>query len=125
LLGRPGDQAAPLIEVEQPAEPRAASHATRLADHRRARDQLIIEALVIPFALIVLDVLRNDTERRVSCGRDRLGHMATTTTPHLRESHKKLKPKPKTESKSWQTRNMARKEKQAAYAAKRTAETGH
>jgi hypothetical protein len=29
-----------------------------------------------------------------------------------RESHKKLKPKPKTESKSWQRRNMARKEKQ-------------
>ena len=34
-----------------------------------------------------------------------------------RESHKKLKPKPKTESKSWQTRNLARKEKQAAHAA--------
>jgi len=34
--------------------------------------------------------------------------MASTTTPQSRESHKKLKPKPKTESKSWQTRNMAR-----------------
>jgi hypothetical protein len=43
--------------------------------------------------------------------------MATTTTPS-RESHKKLKPKPKTESKSWQTRNTARKEKQTAHAAK-------
>ena len=43
--------------------------------------------------------------------------MATTTTPRTRESHKKLKPKPKTESKSWQTRNLARKEKQAAHAA--------
>ena len=52
------------------------------------------------------------------------GYMATTTTPQSRESHKKLKPKPKTESKSWQTRNMARKEKQAAHAAK-AAETGH
>ena len=40
--------------------------------------------------------------------------MAKTTTPQNRESHKKLKPKPKTESKSWQTRNMARKEKQTA-----------
>jgi hypothetical protein len=40
--------------------------------------------------------------------------MATTTTP----SKKRLKPKPKTESKSWQTRNAARKEKQEAHAAK-------
>ena len=47
------------------------------------------------------------------------GHMATNTTaPTIRESHKKLKPKPKTDQKSWQTRNAARKEKQAAHAAK-------
>jgi hypothetical protein len=51
--------------------------------------------------------------------------MATTTTPQSRESHKKLKPKPKTENKSWQTRNMARKDKQTAHAAKLAAETGH
>ena len=51
------------------------------------------------------------------------GYMASTTTPSRRESHKKLKPKPKTESKSWQTRNMARKEKQAAHAAKLAAKT--
>jgi hypothetical protein len=44
--------------------------------------------------------------------------MASTTTPQSRRSHKKLKPKPKTDSKSWQTRNMARKEKQTAHAAK-------
>jgi hypothetical protein len=44
--------------------------------------------------------------------------MATTKTQQGRESHKKLKPKPKTEGKSWQTRNAARKEKQAAHAAK-------
>jgi hypothetical protein len=43
--------------------------------------------------------------------------MAKTTTTPSRESRKKLKPKPKTESKSWQTRNMARKEKQTAHAA--------
>jgi hypothetical protein len=44
--------------------------------------------------------------------------MATNTaTPKTRESHKKLKPKPKTEGKSWQTRNTARKEKQTAHAA--------
>ena len=49
--------------------------------------------------------------------------MASTTTPPSRESHKKLKPKPKTESKSWQTRNMARKEKQAEHAAKLAAKT--
>jgi hypothetical protein len=46
------------------------------------------------------------------------GYMAkTTTTPTVRESKKKLKPKPKTESKSWQTRNAARKEKQTSHAA--------
>jgi hypothetical protein len=44
--------------------------------------------------------------------------MASTTTPPSRESHKKLKPKPKTDSKSWQTRNAARKDKQTAHAAK-------
>jgi hypothetical protein len=49
--------------------------------------------------------------------------MATTTTPQSRESHKKLKPK--TENKSWQTRNAARKDKQTAHAAKLAAETGH
>ena len=41
----------------------------------------------------------------------------TTTTPSVRESKKKLKPRPKTEGKSWQTRNAARKEKQTAHAA--------
>jgi hypothetical protein len=50
--------------------------------------------------------------------------MASTTAPRSRESHKKLKPKLKTESKSWQTRNMARKEKQTAYAAKLAAQSG-
>jgi hypothetical protein len=44
--------------------------------------------------------------------------MATNTaTPKTRQSHKRLKAKPKTEGKSWQTRNAARKEKQAAHAA--------
>jgi hypothetical protein len=43
--------------------------------------------------------------------------MAKTNTPQSRDAHKKLKPKPKTEHKSWQTRNAARKEKQEAYAA--------
>ena len=49
--------------------------------------------------------------------------MANTTTPPSRESHKRLKPKPKTENKSWQTRNAARKDKQAAHAAKLAAHT--
>jgi len=42
--------------------------------------------------------------------------------PKARPKHTKLKPKPKTEQKSWQTRNAARKEKQAAHAAKLTGE---
>ena len=50
--------------------------------------------------------------------------MASTTTISTRESRKKLKTKPKTEHKSWQTRNLARKEKRMAYAAKLAAETG-
>jgi len=49
---------------------------------------------------------------------------STTTATPARESHKKLKPKPKTENKSWQTRNAARKEKQTAHAAK-LAEAGN
>ena len=49
--------------------------------------------------------------------------MASTATPKTRESHRKLKPKPTTESKSWQTRNAARKEKQAAHAATVAAKT--
>ena len=49
--------------------------------------------------------------------------MATTTTPRSRESHKRLKPKPKTEGKSWQTRNTARKDKQTAHAAKLASKT--
>ena len=50
--------------------------------------------------------------------------MASTTAPSSRQSHKRLKPKPKTESKSWQTRNAARKEKQAAHAAKAEEKAG-
>ena len=50
--------------------------------------------------------------------------MASTTTPPSRQSQKKLKPKPKTESKSWQTRNLARKDKQAAHAAKAADKAG-
>jgi hypothetical protein len=49
--------------------------------------------------------------------------MASTAAPSSRESHKKLKPKPKTESKSWQTRNLARKDKQTAHAEKLAAKT--
>ena len=48
--------------------------------------------------------------------------MASTTAVPARESRKKLKPKPKTEGKSWQTRNLARKDKQLAHAAKLAAE---
>jgi len=70
---------------------------------RRAR-RLYCKRLATPACLT------NNTER---------GYMATTT----RKSHKKLKPKPKTESKSWQTRNTARKEKQTAHAATLAAKT--
>ena len=50
--------------------------------------------------------------------------MPSTTTAPNRESKKKLQPKPKTEGKAWQTRNLARKEKQDAHAAKHAAQPG-
>ena len=46
-------------------------------------------------------------------------------TQKVRKKHEKLKPKPKTEHKSWQTRNAARKEKQTAHAAKVAADGGN
>ena len=42
--------------------------------------------------------------------------MAPSTTIQGRNVGKRLKPKPKTEKKSWQTRHAARKTKQDAYA---------
>ena len=45
--------------IQQPAEPWTPSHATRHLDYRRARDEAIVEALMMPFAVIVLDVLRH------------------------------------------------------------------
>jgi hypothetical protein len=49
---------------------------------------------------------------------------STTTSPGREKKNKKLKAKPKTESKSWQTRNAARKDKQDAHAAKLAANAG-
>jgi hypothetical protein len=43
--------------VEQPAKPPAAPHAARPVGHRRARDEPILETLMIPLAMIVLDEL--------------------------------------------------------------------
>jgi hypothetical protein len=36
-----------------------ASHPTRHLDHRLARDEAIVESLVIPFDVVMLDVLRD------------------------------------------------------------------
>jgi hypothetical protein len=49
----------PLIEIEHPAKPRTASYATGHLDHEWARYEAIVESLVIPFCVIVLDVLRH------------------------------------------------------------------
>src|SRR5687767_6954575 len=49
----------PLIEIEQPAEPRMASDATPHLDHWQARNQAIAESLVIPFAVVMLDECRH------------------------------------------------------------------
>jgi hypothetical protein len=84
-------------------------------------------------ASLLWDVIRSDPFRVVADGSLGLArawqippkreYMAKTTTTQNRESHKKLKPKPKTESKSWQTRNAARKDKQAAHGEANTAKT--
>ena len=71
----------------------------------------------------MIDSARSSASVDVVYRDDQGEEMATTTAPKTRESHKKLKPKPKTESKSWQTRNAARKDKQAAHAAKQAGET--
>jgi hypothetical protein len=42
------------MEVEQP-ESRMPSHATRHPDDRRARDEAIVEALMVPFSVVVGD----------------------------------------------------------------------
>jgi hypothetical protein len=47
-----------LIEIEESAQPRATSHATRHVDKRRAGDEAIADTLVIPFGVVVRDVLR-------------------------------------------------------------------
>src|ERR1700752_2558304 len=65
----------------------------------------------------------NSPDAHLTGRTEREGYMASTTTPSSREPHKKLKPKPKTESKSWQTRNLARKDKQTEHAAKLAAKT--
>jgi hypothetical protein len=41
------------IEVEQAAQPRVASDATRPVDARRSHDESIAKALVIPFEVVV------------------------------------------------------------------------
>jgi hypothetical protein len=48
-----------LVEVQQPVQPRPAPHPPPDIDHKRARDQPIAEPLMIPFSVIVLDVLRH------------------------------------------------------------------
>src|SRR5262249_16835149 len=47
----------PLVEIEQPAEPRTPAHATRHVDRRRARNETIAESLVISFGMIGLHEL--------------------------------------------------------------------
>jgi hypothetical protein len=39
------------IEVQQPARPRTASHPRPAVDHRRGRDQPIVEPLMIPLSV--------------------------------------------------------------------------
>ena len=47
----------PAHRSKQPAKPPPAPHAARPVGHRRARDQSIVETLMIPLAVIVLDEL--------------------------------------------------------------------
>jgi hypothetical protein len=45
----------------EPAQSRPAPHLTRDVDYRHARNQPILEALVISFSMIVLNILRDRT----------------------------------------------------------------
>jgi hypothetical protein len=49
------------MEVEQSSEPRLTSHASHHVYDRRARDNAMVNALVIPFTVIVRDVLRHSS----------------------------------------------------------------
>src|SRR2546425_11433605 len=56
---QPRPSCGPVVEVEEPAEPRVPPHATPPIDDRRSLDESIAEALVIPFAVVVRNVLRH------------------------------------------------------------------
>ena len=66
---RPSPSSGPLVEIEQPTQPRPALHPTRHVDHRRTRDQPIVEPLVISF-------LMNVSVRRTASSRPRSGRSA-------------------------------------------------
>lgn len=65
VLGRADRSRRALIEVEQPAKPPAAPHAARPVGHRRVRDESIVETLMIPLAMIVLDELSDYASRPI------------------------------------------------------------
>ena len=47
------------IIIEEPAKPLPAANLTAALDRRRAGDEFVVEPLVIPFTVVVLDELRN------------------------------------------------------------------
>jgi hypothetical protein len=59
LLGRQDGSCRPLIEIEQPAQPRTSWYTTRHLDGGQARDEAIVQSLVIPFVVVVFDILRH------------------------------------------------------------------
>ena len=53
------------VDVEQPAQPRPSPHAARHVGRRRAGNESIVEPLVIPFTMVMLDKLREGAPKVV------------------------------------------------------------
>src|SRR5437868_4963351 len=47
------------VIIEEPAEPRTSANATDVVRRRCASDQCVLNPMVIPLMVVVLDVLRN------------------------------------------------------------------
>src|SRR5262245_23600023 len=69
-LGPNGQSRGALVVIGQPAETRPPPYTADGLDRQRACDQLILEALMIPFSMIVMDELRDGPPEMALSGRN-------------------------------------------------------